>query len=370
MDNAESPGPLTVAPEQAGRYHFIDAIRGLAALLVIYQHVTATFFPLTHPAERALIVITTYHLGFGKVAVAIFFMVSGYVVPFSLKGRRGPGLARFVISRFFRLYPLYWVSLLLALAVTAWLHDALPFPPPVVALNLTMLQQFFHRPNVLGVYWTLQIELIFYVLCAAMFALGWLHRRSALIVAAVSMLLCTVAMAAARYHTARKLPVALPLALTLMFIGTLWKRYQLNNDRAAGRAVAFLVGSFVLLLPAITLLAYNRDMGFGERWYAYLNCYLLSLAVFFAMTTFARVNARWAVFLGDISYSIYLLHELVMRPYMQVASRLPVMPAMVHVVLVGLLTVALCTLTRRYIELPAIALGKRLSRRIHERANA
>ena len=47
---------------------------------------------------------------------------------------------------------------------------------PEVAANVTMLQQFFGIENVLGIYWTLQIELIFYALCIGLFIIGLLQK--------------------------------------------------------------------------------------------------------------------------------------------------------------------------------------------------
>ena len=47
---------------------------------------------------------------------------------------------------------------------------------PEVVANVTMLQQFFGIENVLGIYWTLQIELIFYALCVGLFIIGLLRR--------------------------------------------------------------------------------------------------------------------------------------------------------------------------------------------------
>jgi len=358
---------LSDASKPGGRYLFIDSIRGFAALFVLFQHAAPAFSAHSPRAESTLIHFLVVDVDLGRVAVAVFFMVSGYVVPFSLKGRRGEGLEHFVISRFFRLYPMYWFSLAFALAISFWLAPP-AIPWKLIAINATMMQQFVAKPNVLGVYWTLQIELIFYALCALLFALGLLHRRRSLIVAAATSIAVSVLMAVARYETVRKLPVALPIALSLMFIGTLWKRYQLDNDRPAGRAVAILTGVFVVLLPAISLLAYNRDTGFDEHWFHYTNAYSLALILFFSMTTFGRLHARWATWLGAVSYGVYLLHEPVLVIYRTILfPHLPALPALVHTLFVSAFTLAICGRLHWFLEQPCLSAGKFLSNQLRLR---
>jgi hypothetical protein len=83
------------------------------------------------------------------------------VIPFSLKNK---GFRDFWISRFFRLYPAYWLSILLVVLVGGSIPAVL-----TLVINVTMLQKFVGFPDMIGVYWTLQIELIFYMLCSSRF---------------------------------------------------------------------------------------------------------------------------------------------------------------------------------------------------------
>ncbi|WP_286792582.1 acyltransferase, partial [Marinobacter sp. Hex_13] len=81
----------------------LEAVRGLAALLVIVQHTTN--FKNTHLG---------YYLDIGKFGVVIFFCISGYLMIASAR-KKSPG--EFLVSRFFRLYPMYWVSIFLGIIV-------------------------------------------------------------------------------------------------------------------------------------------------------------------------------------------------------------------------------------------------------------
>jgi peptidoglycan/LPS O-acetylase OafA/YrhL len=365
----ESPISSKPAPAVAGRYHFIDSIRGLAALLVLVQHTGESMLTAASSHwQSALILYCDTRLDVGRVAVAAFFMVSGYVVPFSLKGPRQDGVERFVVSRFFRLYPMYWLSLAVALGIGLFIAaPAQGFW--TVAANVTMLQQFAGIHNVIGVYWTLQIELIFYGLCAVLFATGFLHRRSTLIAANIFFLVVSLGLAEVRHVTLRKLPLALPMALTLMFLGTLWKRAQLDGDLTARRAASLLTAAFLIALPVISLLAYNHNYGQQEHWYQYTNGYGLAVLLFLALTTFARIQQRWVVWLGTVSYGLYLLHEPVTDLY--VAKVLPhLSPStspLLQTMLVAAVTIALCGVLHRFVEQPSIALGARISQRLRLR---
>src|SRR5215210_2024076 len=101
--------PLGSEPAGSGRLVFLDALRGLAAMAVFVSHAAERVSPILRD-----IVHTRFDLG--HFGVTLFFLCSGFIIPFSLE--RQNSLASFWISRIFRLYPLYWftigVSVLLA----------------------------------------------------------------------------------------------------------------------------------------------------------------------------------------------------------------------------------------------------------------
>jgi peptidoglycan/LPS O-acetylase OafA/YrhL len=94
-------------------------------------------------------------------------------------------------------------------------------------VNLSMLQRFLEVPDMIGLYWTLQVELIFYLLCAALFAVRQTSREHWL---ALGFLVCAVLAAAARGELAMRIPVGLALALALMFWGSVWRRYVVDRE--------------------------------------------------------------------------------------------------------------------------------------------
>jgi peptidoglycan/LPS O-acetylase OafA/YrhL len=154
------------------RLAWLDALRGFAALCVVFDHGTSL---VLRPLHAYL-----YHwLNFGQYGVFVFFMVSGYIIPASLE-RKG-SIRGFWVSRAFRLYPLYLLAI--AIAAVAYelgygtLRGAQHHPLEAVASWLLMIPNLLTGPNVPNVTWTLSYEMVFYLLLAALFSVR-AHRHS------------------------------------------------------------------------------------------------------------------------------------------------------------------------------------------------
>lgn len=144
----------------------LDVLRGLAASGVVVYHYTSNYDRLWgHPQPLA------FTFPWGAYGVQLFFMISGFVILMSIE--RSRRLVDFGAARFFRLYPAYWAAAITTFFVVHWL--GLPgreYDIPTLLINFTMLQGFFGVPDVDGPYWTLRVELWFYIIMAAIFALG------------------------------------------------------------------------------------------------------------------------------------------------------------------------------------------------------
>src|SRR5262249_35789389 len=129
----------------------------------------------------------------GQAAILVFFMISGFVIPLSLEER---GAASFWLRRFFRLFPVYWFSIALALAYVM-AGGPLPVGAPLSdsttwIANITLLQGCLGRPNIWEVFWSLHFEVAFYVVCSGLFACGFLHRVGPRAVAALLLAIALV----------------------------------------------------------------------------------------------------------------------------------------------------------------------------------
>ncbi|MFE0754187.1 acyltransferase family protein [Inquilinus sp. NPDC058860] len=342
------------------RLTYIDSLRGIAALLVVLMH---NIQPIaTGPVKTLIYDIVDP----GKVGVVVFFAISGFVIPFSFS--KGPApLRRFAISRLFRLYPAYWLSMVGYLVLLAAAGATLPSLTTILA-NVTMIQAALGYPNVLGVYWTLFIEALFYILCAAAFAVGLLRAPRFTLCASVAWLTVAIMFALARHFLERKVPVAIPLSLSIMFWGTLWREAIANCSEMHRRYAVWMLGVYVVVIPIVSLLAYDIDLGLEENWVRYLISYLAALAIFVALTTAIRLSGRFMVLLGAISYSLYLFHVHA-RDAVELAFALAdLRPSPLIAIPLSVLTALLLAwLVFRLVERPMNALGHRLAEAVAAR---
>jgi peptidoglycan/LPS O-acetylase OafA/YrhL len=157
---------------QGHRLAWLDALRGVAALCVAYEHFGARVLPAVHARVFAI-------FDPGLYGVLLFFLISGYIVPASLE-RRG-NVRTFWISRLFRLFPLFGVVIVVTVLLhdfgLASVHDANQNVAASVLSNLFMLSDLLGGTNIIVVIWTLCYEMVFYLLLTALFTAG-LHRRS------------------------------------------------------------------------------------------------------------------------------------------------------------------------------------------------
>lgn len=267
----------------------VDSLRGLAALSVVLFHYTYNFdvkYGHSSPVPS---------WPYGYFGVQLFFAVSGFVIFMTVD--RSERLRDFVVSRFARLYPVYWVCV-----TTTWVVVLLIGPSDrrvgvsTYLANLTMFQSFVGFRLVDGVYWTLRVELTFYLAIGIAFWLGWLRgkRLTALIIFWLTLSLALRLSSGSLPHGADLTVVTDALYAHLFVAGMCfylaqsqgWSRLRLLGVL---QAVPFaFLGGWIEGVVTIGLL--------GLLWLAIAD----KLPVL-----------RWAplVWLGGISYALYLIHQ-------------------------------------------------------------
>lgn len=172
--------------ERAGRLLALDWMRFLAAGSVLCFHY------LFNGVYNGKIDSIGYSPAaavakYGYLGVDLFFLISGFVIAYSVRGKTA---RQFAVSRGVRLYPAFWVAVLITATVTVFLgHGPLSVTPVQVLANLTMVHQLLGQPSVDGVYWTLFVELQFYGLVFIVLLLRQGNRLYALFPAwAIAML--------------------------------------------------------------------------------------------------------------------------------------------------------------------------------------
>ena len=352
---------MTDRPRPGRRLDFLDALRGVAVALVLVQHVGERLFPAVREFGAHVAQL-------GQLGVVVFFLCSGFIIPASLErpgdGGRAARLRSFWRSRFFRLYPIYWLSLAGALLLAGLgqgtaagvLHTG------GWLANATMLQGLAGVPHALGIYWTLTYELLFYIGASLLYLAG-LHRRSvAVSLAGAGACLAAAMLSGPVLH--RPAPLAV-FCLATMFTGTVFHRWHsgATSLRAlAGCLVATLAAGAVLLFSSLRAGAPGDPEG-TRSLVPMLVAWTVAYALFCGGVLLRhRRLPRVLPFLGRISYSAYLMHALVLLA----VPALP-WPALTAAVWIAV-TVLVATLTHRLVELPAVRLGRALGNRPHRAA--
>ncbi|MEV4381557.1 acyltransferase [Streptosporangium sp. NPDC049248] len=156
----------------SGRLAELDLLRFAAAMAVLAFHYFIAFASVWGDRPAKLFPAISTISGLGILGVELFFMISGFVILMSIWGR---GLGAFALSRLVRLFPAYWVSVVVTAAVYG-LTAATALDPKLslgeYGVNLTMLQRAFGVYDANGVYWSLWVELRFYVLISILVITG------------------------------------------------------------------------------------------------------------------------------------------------------------------------------------------------------
>jgi peptidoglycan/LPS O-acetylase OafA/YrhL len=401
---AELPG----SGSQAIRLGWLDALRGIAALSVVFEH-------LSHTALKPIRDHVNLWFSPGLYGIMVFFLVSGYIVPASLE-RRG-SVRGFWVSRIFRLYPLFLVAAVLKLVLSG-LHLA---TDTVDDVGLSALGHVFMLQDLLGVVplinvmWTLSYEMAFYLIITLLFVAG-VHRASAGFAtgfACASLLLGGILPQVALSHSSLGSRVVAVGVTAAIAVGLAGAQTGLASLRVGGAVIAggtaLVLLSFnqrvspwqglailaVMLTGTALYRAEQRQVGWAKAICAAIAVFALAVAsglwhlwevhnpsmlvyqrqwavsVLLAGATFATAMAcrrhrlpRFLSWLGTISYSLYLMHMLLIDLFV----RLPwAQPGQAPVIQAGLaasflaLLLGCCWLTYRAVEMPAQRLGRRLA---------
>lgn len=348
------------------RLAHLDGLRGLAALLVLYQHLVeylvrpASAWPAVHEHLAFLHGV----IDLGKVGVVAFFLISGFIVPYSF---RSPGaVGRFATSRFFRLYPAYWLSLLLAVLCLPH-FTSVNFTSAQVLANLTMLPKLLGQKEILGVYWTLFVELVFYATTVLVFTLGGLRSLrccAALVIAFGALALVGAALRAMGHGAA---PVTLLLYLSFMWFGACCRLCYLERVPGSSRVLAALLLVLLIVTPLVWCLAFDDDSHTESVLASVLGC-LGGLALFMWCVSSRALCHRFWLRAGALSYSVYLFHpiglDLGLWLGTSIAGELYALHALVQILVTLGFAWALSSLAKKWIEDPAIAGGRRVADRL------
>lgn len=327
----------------------LDVLRGIAALSVVFFHYTTNFGnKFGHSGELL------FSLPNGYYGVHLFFVISGFVILMTLD--RVSSLGAFAFSRFSRLYPAYWAAVLCTYAfVTVLGLPGKEADVETLAMNFTMLQRYFGYDNIDHVYWTLKAELSFYV---AMGVVVWLGLRRQVHWIFIGLMLLHVFLQQTGYHNT---------------VPGLWRSYDLLPLEyiylfAMGLMIYELRDGwrpeFWLVIP---LAAVNAALaGVGDVATLALSSLLVLLAVRYPVRLY---DNRFLLYLGAISYTLYLLHANIGYAVLLRLQQAGVEanPAIAMTIVLSLLLATLCTYL---VERPAMQSLRAYYRRRREKRDS
>ncbi|MEU0928333.1 acyltransferase family protein [Streptomyces malaysiensis] len=292
------------------RLRALDGLRLLAALMVAAYHYGGRDGEITQAwgsSPRTQFPTLSSYFAYGCLGVQIFFVISGFVICMSGWGRP---LRSFFASRVSRLYPAYWVAIILVTGVFALPWVAYKAVSPSDALvNLTMLQQPLGVDRVLGVCWTLWAELRFYALFALFVVLPGATRHRVVLFCAV----WTLGSAFAEASNLPLLDVVLMPEYSSYFIGGMgiYLLHRFGHDALAWGiiGISFLIGQHY----AIRELWHPANVDAFS--YRSATAIIAVVAFGYAAVTLIALgklnwaNWRWLTVAGALTYPFYLVHE-------------------------------------------------------------
>jgi exopolysaccharide production protein ExoZ len=339
----------------------LQALRAAAALSVVLFHINYAFFdiPVVAPLHWARYV--------GWAGVDVFFVISGfiiYTVAARLDWSSGPidVALRFLMRRLERIYPVYWFYFALCLILTIY------GVPRVIGTQWTLADWPFNAALLsignqqVPVAWTLAYELFFYLCFALALTFGRARYRTVLALWFTVEAVVTAANHFAIIPDRQSAPWADPLVMEFAMgcgVAVLIERGHVGLWRWAGALSIpfFVLGGLYSAYPITTTVDYRVvTFGIGAALIVYALC---------AAEVAGRATApRWAVKLGDASYSLYLCQEITLFTTRYVLVQLGLLQALWGIpalVLALAVTIATALASYRLIERPVIGSLQRLT---------
>lgn len=369
------------------RQYSLDLARLIAAYFVLFGHFvlsgtfdetsrtwvgSAEILPLLNKSGQTLWMLDIYLLEKWKTAtaiwgVALFFLISGWVVP--------PMLSRysrkqFLINRFFRIFPMLVVAVIVAAAIQYQFGDRLSLTIGNVLSTMTLTNQFTVHPLTLGVVWTLMIEFKFYLLITI---LGRLNCVKILWAVASMFMLLALQIGLVKSEIYSTSPEAMKVAnsiihdfcfMIFMLCGSaFW--IIINQSKASITSV----GTFLLILLSYNIYRYVCINELGIHLYQDINLstqFIVSLLFGLCLLIqkyfpYENPITRVVCALSNVTYSLYLLH-VSLGFFLLSRLRHVIENQYLLLVAVTIVVTLISAGTYRFIEVPGNMLGKKLLR--------
>ncbi|MDQ0140085.1 acyltransferase family protein [Cupriavidus necator] len=359
---------------------FANSLRGFAALCVVVYHYGFIFWhervitgllvnaPVLDgsrvPTPQYLQWVAELPFDLGAFGVALFFLISGFVIPYAFISTTRVG---FAIGRIFRILPPYAIGFTCTLVVVYLSGEFFQRPfayevSAVVAHYFPGLQDLALTRGIDGIIWTLNIEVKFYVVCVVI--AGWLASGNLrafiapLVLTAVAWVLIPVTATVGGTVAARATSLYLAIQyIDFMFIGVAFNyllRGALSALGASVLTVALYAGMTAIWWRAAPVL-FDREWAYAAALLVFATAFMLRESAMFRSSALMR-------FLAEISYPLYVVHGVLGYVVIRVLLELGWDPAVAIAATFGGV-ICLATAIHFGIERPSHRMGKSIARR-------
>ncbi len=374
----ETAKPAAVG-RKSNRIEVLDGYRALAILAVLAFHYTTRWAapfnsPAHFPAGAIFDGFTPFE--YGWLGVEFFFVISGFVILMTLENCRSIG--EFALRRFARIWPALVVAATMTTLVMRligpndWVVSRYDYITSIFLIHPEIMSLLIHHPNlhwVDGVYWSLWVEVRFYILAAILY----FAARKNFIKYWLILQLTTTAAESIVYFTHSSEIFTLmkvfvfPQYLPYFTLGVcIYEIYFVGPQRKLAMFGALAVACIIIYSATFHLYFYE-DKAAGP-------CVVANLSIFALFALFVMNNpivfifrSRPMVALGQASYSLYLIHQSIGIAIMKTCVDWGVPYFVILPLTIGLVIV-IAFLLFRYLELPARAWISQQARRRRERA--
>lgn len=282
------------------RMELLDYGRFVAAICVLAFHYLFNGIQNGKISSVTYVPSIVYYVKYGFLGVEFFFMISGYVIFISAKSRTA---SEFAVSRAVRIYPAFWVAVVLTSVVAQfWGGTQMPVSFFQAIANLTMLPGLFGYGFVDGVYWTLQFELKFYFLVFFCLMAG-LQSKLELV-----FLLWPIVMLFALFAGYQHLP----------FMGGYYYFFSagavfaIQKNKFSACSIVSLVISFYLCIIFIASKAIELSESKNILFSMFVTCVILIIFYVFFFVLNSKIGLTIRIpgsrLAGDLTYPLYLIH--------------------------------------------------------------
>jgi peptidoglycan/LPS O-acetylase OafA/YrhL len=303
-------------PLQNGRYSALDGVRGIAALIVAFIWHYQIFSPEIYPFSKIL--YWPYH--FGWIMVDLFFILSGFIF-FNIYGEKISNgklhFKEFAVLRFSRLYPLHWLALIIVFAIQVFrrvlifpsFHQFYSLDIGLLLLNIPMLQNGWITTTFSynGPSWSISIEIMMYLLFFAVFYHSEFTKKY---VVYCLLLICFGSVMTFSGQNTAFFNGQVSRGLIGFFIGCITG--EIYNYCNKNKKIGLIFTGFCSV-AVVFLIIFPVIYGYGilRSWvvvyiFAFFPAFVFLVVKIKALSKFFSIKPF--VYLGNLSYSIYLLH--------------------------------------------------------------